>query len=205
MKKVVLKTLISTFIIGALLGIIIIFFDLWGDITEKVLLSTAFIFCFSVSGLCCSITYEKGINKKISVIGILISIISCIYLLLLAWELIGYNLLDDYIHWKLILASFLLSFSSGHICLMLLINTEKKIVTYIKQCTILLVLLIDVLVLFELVTEIVINWKLLAILGILTVRGTIVTPLINKLNNKDDNKYVKLEDFEKEKTKILNK
>ena len=69
MKKVVLKTLIITFIINAILGISIIILNLWNDITSKILLTTVTIFGFSIPCLICSTNYEKAKNKLIPIIG----------------------------------------------------------------------------------------------------------------------------------------
>ena len=53
MKKIALRTLIVTFIIGALLGIGIIVFDLWNETTAKFFLSFVTIFGFNVPALAC--------------------------------------------------------------------------------------------------------------------------------------------------------
>ena len=224
MKKTVLKTLIFTFIISAVLGISIIFLDLWNDITGKILLSTVVIFGFSIPGLSCSTNYEKAKDKTFSIVGIVTCFISCIYLLLLMWEFLEFEFFDD-LNWKFILSGILLSSSFGHISLLLLIDSKEKIVNYFKNGTIILSVIIDILFLLMIFLEIEIEWKLLAIIAILIVLGTIVTPLLNKLNNKTnvaktdlmEDKYKKLEqikslldsnaitqeEYEVEKNKIL--
>jgi len=220
MKKIVLKTLIFTFIISAVLGISIIFLDLWNDITGKILLSTVIIFGFSVPGLSCSTNYEKSKDKIFPMAGISTCFISCIYLLLLTWGFL------EYLNWKFILSGILLSSSFGHISLLLLIDSKEKIVNYFKNGTIILSVIIDILLMLIIFFEIEFEWKLLAIITILIVLGTIVTPLLNKLNNKVDvvkidlmeEKYKKIEqikslldsnaitqeEYEIEKNKILN-
>lgn len=220
LKNIVLKTLISTFIISAIFGILIIVLNLWNDITWKVLLSTIIIFGFSVPGLCCSTTYEKGKNKSFSFFGILICLISCIYFLLLVWEFLEFEFFDD-LNWSLMLSGILLSSSCGHICLLLAINSNNKIVNYFKNGTISLSIIMDVLLLLQIYLDIESNWKLLSAIAILIVLGTIVSPLMNRLNNKpnfEQDKYKKLEQIKEllnnnaiseeeyaiEKNKILN-
>ena len=225
MKKIVLKTLIFTFIISAVLGISIIFLDLWNDITGKILLSTVVIFGFSIPGLSCSTNYEKAKDKTFSIVGISTCFISCIYSLLLTWGFLEFDLFDV-LNWKLILSGILLSSSFGHISLLLLIDSKEKIVNYFKNGTIILSVIMDILLMTMIFLVIEIEWKLLAIIAILIVLGTIVTPLLNKLNNKAnvaktdlmEDKYKKLEqikslldsnaitqeEYEVEKNKILN-
>lgn len=225
MKKIVLKTLILTFIISAVLGISIIFLDLWNDITAKILLSTVIIFGFSIPGLACSANYEKAEDKTFSIVGITTCFISCIYLLLLTWGFLEFDFFDK-LNWKFILSGILVSASFGHISLLLLVDPKEKIVNYFKSGTVILSLIMDILLMIMIFFETPIKWKLLTILSILIVLGTIVTPLLNKLSNKPDvvnsdligDKYKKLEqikslldsnaitqeEYDIEKNKILN-
>lgn len=225
MKKIVLKTLIFTFIISAVLAITIIFLDLWNYMTGKILLSTVIIFGFSIPGLSCSTNYEKSKDKTFSIVGISTCFISCVYLLLLTWEILDYDLFAN-LNWKFILSGILLSSSFGHISLLLLIDSKEKIVNYFKNGTIILSVIMDMLLMLFILLGIGIEWKLLTIIAILIVLGTIATPLLNKLNNNYnitkpnlmEDKYKRLEqikslldsnaitqeEYEIEKNKILN-
>lgn len=204
MKKVALKTLIITFIINAILGISIILLNLWNDITSKILLTTVTIFGFSIPCLICSTNYEKAKNKLIPIIGMTICFVSCIYFSLLIWEIFNFDFLDSLL-WKFELTCILLSISFGHICLLLLINSTEKIVKIFRNSTITLSIIMDLFLLIEIFVETELNWKLLSILAILMVLGTIVTPLLDKLNSRtnssnshtNDDKYLKLEQLKK--------
>ena len=63
----------------------------------------------------------------------------------------------------------------------------------------------DLFLLIEIFVETELNWKLLSILAILIVLGTIVTSLLDKLNSRtnssnshtNDDKYLKLEQLKK--------
>ena len=220
MKKIFLKIFFSTFIISAILGILIILLDLWNNITGKILLSTGIIFGFSVPGLSCTITYEKEKSRLFSLFGILICFISCAYFLLLIWNLLEFSFFN-HLNWKFMLSAILLSSSSGHICLLLTINSNNKLVNYFKSGTVLLSIIMDLLLLLQIYFDIELNWKLLVAIAILIVLGTTVSPLMNKLNNKlnpEQDRYKKLEqlkhlldsnaisedEYETEKSKILN-
>lgn len=226
MKKLVLKTLVFTFIISAIFGISIIVLDLWNNITSNILLSTSIIFGFSIPALTCSINYEKKKDKTFSTIGIAVCFINCIYNLLVVWDFLDFEFLGSLI-WKFTLYSILISSSIAHICLLLLIDSKEKLVKYFKNGTIILSAIIDILLLLLIFLKVEISWKLLSVITILIVLGTIVTPLLNKLKKKtiiiesnleDDDKYKKIEqlkllldckaitldEYEREKNKILN-
>lgn len=154
-----------------------------------------------------------------------ICFVSCIYFLLLIWEIFNFDFLDNLL-WKFVLTCILLSISFGHMCLLLLINSTEKIVKIFRNSTITLSTIMDLFILIEIFVETELNWKLLSILAILMVLGTIVTPLLDKLNSRtnssnshtNDDKYLKLEqlkkllddnaitqeEYETEKNKILN-
>lgn len=154
-----------------------------------------------------------------------ICFVSCIYFLLLIWEIFNFDFLDNLL-WKFVLTCILLSISFGHMCLLLLINSTEKIVKIFRNSTITLSIIMDLFLLIEIFVETELNWKLLSILAILMVLGTIVTPLLDKLNSRtnssnshtNDDKYLKLEqlkkllddnaitqeEYETEKNKILN-
>ena len=182
MKKVLLKTLITTFVVSALLGIIIIILDLWNDTTSKIFLSTITIFGFSIPGLICSTNYEKEKYKTFSLIGIITCLVSCIYTLLLIWASSIMDVLGDW-NLKLILSCILMSSSFGHISLLLLINSNNKSAKYCKIGTVILSAVIDILLLVIIFSEKELSWKLILVLAILIVLGTVTTPLLNKLSD----------------------
>lgn len=133
-----------------------------------------------------------------------ICFVSCIYFLLLIWEIFNFDFLDNLL-WKFVLTCILLSISFGHMCLLLLINSTEKIVKIFRNGTITLSIIMDLFLLIEIFVETELNWKLLSILVILMVLGTIVTPLLDKLNSRtnssnshtNDDKYLKLEQLKK--------
>ena len=223
MKKIILKVLIATFIISALLGIGIILLDWWNEVTAKILLTTVTIFSASIPGLCCSISYEKSKNVVVPQIGMIVTTISCIYFLLLIWELITFKWASEFT-WDFMSTCILLPISFGHMSLMLLIDSDDDKVNIFKIGTISLSVILNILILVEIYANIVMNWKLLVILSILIALGTIVTPLMYKLSKPSvrpvepqdkykqlerlkvllDNKAITEYEYEVEKNKILN-
>jgi hypothetical protein len=223
MKKIIIKTLITTFILGALIGIIAVIFDLWNDVTEKILLSIIVLFGFSISGLASSTAYEKAKDKFIPIVGLIITIISVIYFELVVWEITIFKLTSD-LAWQLPIILILLSVSSGHISLLMLISSEEDVVKMSKMGTIVVSLIMDALFINNIVSDLNISWKVITVIGILVILGTIITPLLNILNKKkeqpkeEDDKYKRIEqlkslldtnaitqeEYDVEKNKLLN-
>lgn len=102
--------------------------------------------------------------------------------MLCTWEFFSFDLFSDF-NWDFTLLGTLLSLSFGHISL-LLIESKEDVVICFKNGTILLSVIMDMLLIAMILFEADIKFKLIAILSILIVLGTIVTLLLNKLNNK---------------------
>lgn len=83
---------------------------------------------------------------------------SCIYFLLLIWEIFNFDFLDNLL-WKFVLTCILLSISFGHMCLLLLINSTEKIVKIFRNSTITLSIIMDLFLLIEIFVETEINWN----------------------------------------------
>ncbi len=202
-EKSILETLIVTFMTSALLAIFVILFGLWGDTTVRILLSTIAIFGFSIPGLACSVNYEKNINKSVAVMGMITCAISCLYLLMIIWGFFeidfSYNLM-----WELLFSGVLFSSSFGHICLLLLVNSDNDIVNYFKYGTMCLSIFMDFLLLMEIYEVGDVSWRFVLVIIILVVLGTIVTPLLNKLYSKTDFEIVQGKTKTKNKVKPKN-
>lgn len=88
----------------------------------------------------------------------IICFVSCIYFLLLIWEIFNFDFLDNLL-WKFVLTCILLSISFGHMCLLLLINSTEKIVKIFRNGTITLSTIMDLFLLIEIFVETEINWN----------------------------------------------
>ena len=176
MKKNILKILIISLCISALIGIIIILTGKFGKLESKILLTTLSIFIFSIPSLCCSTIYDK--DKKLSKIGIIISILANIISILLIWKIIDRNII---IPWKFLITLILLSNSLGHISLLLLLNSNK-ITKIVRNITITLSIIIDLILLLIIWFNIeFISFRIILILIILITLGTITSPILNKI------------------------
>lgn len=221
-KKVVSKILVVALIVGALCGIGVIILDLWNELTINILASTGIIFSYSVPGLCCSKLYDKEKAKKFSTIGMIICLVSCLFMLLLVWDIIELSFKNDFLL-KTISISIILSTSVGHLSLLLLNDPVEEGVVIINKLTIILSIILDIILISCVLFGFSISWQIVTILGILIALGTLIVPVLSKKTKYDaqnivDNKYEQLEQLKKlldsnaiteeeyntEKNKILN-
>lgn len=165
--------------VSALIGIIVFLFGNFGSTEIRLLLTTLSIGGYSLTGMCCSILYERKLFPSFSIVGTGISIIGFIYTILTIWEIIA---LDEV--WKGLLIFIILSWSSAHSSLLLLIESNKTVVKSSLSATLIFIgivaIMLIVLVLGEIsITESFYRW--LGVCAILDVLGTIATPILNRI------------------------
>ena len=195
-RKFILRNIISYII----LGIVIIILDMWNDVTAKILLTTVTIFGFSIPTLCCSNLYEKKSNHWFAILGMIICILSGIYVLSLIWELINPDFGEAL---KGILTAIVISTSLGHLSLMMLVSNSDSTVNGVKNATIIVSVLLDCMIILSLwVEDNMFSWQFYAIVGILVALGTIVTPILNKVRKSEEVKSVSQINMEEQKEKI---
>jgi hypothetical protein len=181
MRKSILKILIFSLCISAAIGILIILTGSFGDIEGKILVTTFSVFAFSISGFCCSTIYEQ--YQSFSKFGIFSCLLACIWTILIDWGFLNLFPSTSSFTWRVMLTLLILSYSSAHISLMLLIKNQNSIVNNIKNLTIGFSVLIDVMILaavWEFTTFSSTYTKLIYVLAILITLGTIVSPVLNK-------------------------
>ena len=179
-------------IVSALIGIFAIITGSFGTLEAKILSTTLTIFMFSISGLCCSTIYEDEKYKKISLIGIIISLVSAIYTLLIIWGVLDICIIfcknQNRYTWRILWSLIVLSCSSAHLSLILKIDNKNDIVQKTKLGTIIMSLLLDCMILiltWDIIQSNDIYSRIIIVIAILVTLGTIVTPILNKINKKD--------------------
>lgn len=206
MKKIFLKTLIGSLIISAILAILVILFGFDSDWGIQTLFTTLVIFPFSITGLCCSSISENEKVKWFSYIGIATNIIGCLMYIGLIWGLLDICLIfceeDANLTWNLLGTFSTLSISFAHISTLLAINSTNKTVNISKKTTIIISAILDLLLLdgiwLNLIEYNEFTGKLVIILIILMVLGTVVSPLLHKATKKQEQKIAKEEPINKE-------
>jgi hypothetical protein len=185
LRKILLITMIAALSFSALLGIWVILFGQGSEIEGKILLTTTSIGGFSLLSLCCSLLIEKsGKQSVISWLGFVSCIGGFLAALLLIWfqEIFDFNI-ELLLKWLLIFIIFSVSFA--HMSILLLIKPQKLSVWVVTFTTVILIAMVAILLLlmvFELI-DYDKEWffKLVAVLAILDVLGTIVSPIMSKI------------------------
>lgn len=237
LKKMGLMVLITAFMSMAVFCISCILFDSWNETTVSIMKSILIIFLFSIPGFICSSCYENSKNKLVAMFGLIICILACVHSLFLTWEIINISYSDELLYGlneKLFSTEIMLVFFLSHISILLSGKSEDKLVECCQYGTIGFMIVFYWLIFSQLVLELEMfdssNRKFFAILVILILLGTLITPLVKRLKNKtvsenevkvakeDDDKYKKIEqlkkllddsaitqeEYDSEKKKILN-
>ncbi len=185
-KKYFIVTLIVALSIGALIGIIIFLFGDFGEIEVQLLLTTLSFGGYSLTGLCSSIIYNRKDLTAFSIYGMLISIIGFISTIMAIWEIFDFGNL-----WKIIAILIILTVGTAHTSLLLQIKTNIEKVKLLMTVTISLISIICLMLIYSTINEFSENefyYRMLGVIGILVVLGTILTPILNKMDLKNDKK-----------------
>lgn len=180
-KKTFLITMIISLSISALIGIFVFLFLDFGETEARLLLSTLAIGGYSLTGLCCSVLYEKRKFIPLAIFGMIISVIGFIYTLSIIWEAIDFWNVGS---WKALIILIVLAFSTAHSCLLLLIKSDKTIVNGTLSVTIIFISLVALMLIIMTLNELGLgefSFRLLGVFAILDVLGTVVTPILNKV------------------------
>jgi hypothetical protein len=181
LKKTFLLSMIGSLSLSALIGIIIFLFGEFFGIQGKILLSTLTLAGTSLIGLCCSLLYEKnGKYKLLALGGICTTIIGFIWTITLIWT---FSFSHDFeLLFKGFFILLIISFSIAHSSLLLIINSNEKIVRKVLFTTLIFISIVAamliILVFFDVDFDF--YYRLLGVFAILDVLGTLTTPILNK-------------------------
>ena len=178
-KKTFLISMIISLSISALIGIFVFLFGDFGYIEVRLLLATLTIGGYSLTGLCCSILYEKRKFTPLALSGIIISLIGFLFTVLVIWDAIDF---EDF--WRVLLIFIILAVSTAHSCLLLLIKSKKSLVNGSLLATIVFIFIVALMLIIIVIDEFDVGefyFRLLGVFAILDVLGTIVTPILNKV------------------------
>jgi hypothetical protein len=184
-KKIFLIIMVISLSISALIGIIIFLFGNFSDTEYKLLFTTLAIGGYSLTGMCCSVFYEKNRSAgavKIAQLGMALSILGFIYTVLVIWSLFNFDNFDN--SWKILATFIILSISLAHICLLLLIASLKGFVVISVLATIISISIVALLLIWPIWVGSepdLFYFRIVGVFAILDVLGTIVTPILNKV------------------------
>lgn len=184
-KKIFLISLIIALCIGALIGIFVFLFGELGELEARLLVTTASIGGFSLTGLCCSADPAlKLAGVRIPQLGRIASVLGFLIAFVTIWEIID----PDYT-WQLLIAMIVIAITMAHLSLISLLKPKVGYVETIRKVTILFILLTALCILFFVVIEFEgasFLYRLLGIFAILNVLGTISLPILNLVADREN-------------------
>lgn len=176
LKRIFLISMIISLSVSALVGILIFLLGNFGQTQIRILLTTLSIGGFSLAGLCSANLYDKGTFKTFGAIGMVTAFFGFLINLFLIW--IDFNSFS----FNLGLTLIVLSFSFSHASLLMLIKSEKIVVSISFWVTLFFIAWVATVILSKvwgLVTSS--NYRIFAVFVILDILGTVVTPILNKV------------------------
>ncbi len=176
MKNKILKLLLIILCVSALAGIITVIVGFENDLSSKIVMTSIIVLGFSILGFCTATIYEK--YNTLSIIGIIFTLITCIYCLLSEWGLL------PNIDFDIDATIVLITIAFAHTSLLLLVNPKTSLVNYIRISTIVITLFTYLLMITDILFTTMVSYKVFLVLFILSILGFIVTPILNKLTPK---------------------
>lgn len=181
-RKLFLLTLIGSLTVSALIAIIIFLSGEFGDTQGRVLFTTLAVGVYSLTGLCCTSLYDRQRYIVPASLGIIASVVAFIIALLSIW---GNSFIET--NWRLLLTSLVVAVSLAHISLLLLIETVKRGTQFVRALTFGCITVVAGLLIYMIYggsdgeTNILI--RLIGTFAVLDVLGTILTPLLRKIES----------------------
>ncbi|MCG8569619.1 MAG: hypothetical protein MJB14_05735, partial [Spirochaetes bacterium] len=137
---------------------------------------------FALMGLAVYAVYSQKHCRLFSILANFFNFWAFIYSILVIWELPGRMNVNEDWWWQFFAVSLTISFGFAHSSLILLIKPKNEGITFFKSGVVILIGITDfyfILMLLDLKNT---DYVLLAILTILLLLGSIVTPIANKLS-----------------------
>ncbi len=190
LKKIFLMMIIAVMVVTALIAIYIFIFSQFHDPNQiKIMGTNLYLGVSSILALCCSLIFNRKYFKYYSLLGISIIGVALIYNISSIW-------VDDfyrYYSYENQIACNILSVSFAYTSLLFLVETKNKIVNTILYTTVVIIFILTGLSIWELLyPEQLLEFiktvfhtvdtfvRLIGVLSVLGVLGTIVLPIINK-------------------------
>lgn len=184
LKKAFLYLLISSVLISAAVGIVVILIGNFGEFETKVLLTTLTITATSILGLACGAYLETARGKFLPTAGIVLAIVSAVMWIILIW----YGETQNDRFFKSLLSATLVSASCSHISLLSLARLERKFM-WSRYAAHIAVWAVAAILLYFIWTDGNIDEDLMGrvtgVLGIIIAALTVITPVFHRLSSSE--------------------
>jgi len=185
-RRILLLTMIVTLSISALIGIFVIISGNGGELEGKILLTTASIGGFSLVSLCFPGLFERRKLKVVAYAGLASCAVGLFFAFVVIWiDNMSYTMFED--SGKFLGTFVLSSIFLAQASLLLLLKPKSKSVWYSLIATVSLIAIVFTMIQLIIWAEDLVDFeeyfKILAVLSILEVLGTILTPILNKFSS----------------------
>jgi hypothetical protein len=195
LRSYFVKGLLVSLGVAGLMGIVALLSGEFGMVQGKILLTTLLVGIYSMLCLCC-LTLAGKRYEVVALLGVIFSSAALVLGLALVWIIFGdWEVswpIAEFI-WKMFYITGVVGFSLAHQSLLLLLADRPHALvqrllwyTIIAITAVAAMLIYPVMEGFDLVDEF--YWRLLGVLAILDVVGTIATPVIAKLQSQSQPK-----------------
>lgn len=180
-RKLLLRFFIGFLVLTALIAIVVVFSNEFGDLQQRILATTFTISIGSICSMSCAAFIERKKMVELGLTGLITSAITVILLILLIWAS-----LEDEFWIKLIGSLITASFAFAHAFLLALPELEKqhKWVQAVTAGSI-FILAVQIIVAIWMELENVTYFRIMAAVGILVGLETLTIPILLKMKSDD--------------------
>ena len=180
-KTVFLNIFVSALLSSGVIAIMAFLFSDFGNTVSDLLITLSFLAIYSFFALSSGVLYDQKKYPYVFYLGIGASLIGFLYTTGVIWDFIN---IRDEIKFGIIL--FILAASIAHTSLLLQIQSEKAITKTLSIATIFCIGAVAALLIFLILNEFgdveEFYYRLLGVLVVLDVLGTIITSLSNRID-----------------------
>jgi hypothetical protein len=181
LKRYFITAIITSLVISALIGILVILLGSFGEIQARILLTTLAIGIFSITSLANLRNLESQhiSYRRFAELSIAFSLLAMLFTLSLIWISV------EHTPWKPALTFFVLAVSTAHASLLLPSRSRSTLLDVAVTATLACIAFVAGFLIYLIIVE---NtgvgeffYRLLGVFAILDVLGTIVTPILARL------------------------
>ena len=191
-RKLLLKFFIGFLVLTAVIAIVVVFSNEFGELQQRILATTFTISIGSICAMSCAAFIERKKMMVVGLSGLITSAITVVLLLLVIWaSLIGYTWV------KLIGSLITASFAFAHSFLLALPELEKRH-KWVQAVTALSICILALQIIFAIWLELenVTYFRIMAAVGIVVGLETLTIPILMKLKTDENDKSDQAERLE---------
>lgn len=183
-KRTFLRLFIGALLCAAIVGIFIFIAGDFGEIEGRILLTTLTFGGYSLTGLCSAMLLNKRNLKWFANLGISVSFLGMLLMVASVWELIPF---EEF--WNVIICFIVLSISIAHISLLFLVPIKTKRLKNLRTAVFVVIAIVAVMLMKSIMSnfeEPEFYYRILGVLAILDVAGSIALPILNAIDKKPE-------------------